>query len=78
MCVGTGGASAHRAGINFAKDFVLAGTASEKLYGMAESLWEPDLGPDELFETISQAFPESHRSSTCIRSLEEQYAEPHV
>jgi len=41
--------------INFAKDFVLAGTASEKLYGMAESLWEPDLGPDELFETISQA-----------------------
>lgn len=25
------------------KDFVVAGTASDKLFGMAESLWEPDL-----------------------------------
>ncbi|KAH8916449.1 proteasome-domain-containing protein [Atractiella rhizophila] len=40
--------------INFAKDFVVSGTASEKLFGMAESLWEPDLAPEELFETISQ------------------------
>jgi 20S proteasome alpha/beta subunit len=29
--------------INFAKDFVVVGTASENLFGMAESLWEPDL-----------------------------------
>jgi hypothetical protein len=29
--------------INWAKDFVVAGTASEKLFGMAEGLWEPDL-----------------------------------
>jgi 20S proteasome subunit beta 3 len=29
--------------INWAKDFVVSGTASEKLYGMAEGLWEPDL-----------------------------------
>jgi len=36
------------------KDFVVSGTASDKLFGMAESLWEPDLGPEELFETISQ------------------------
>ncbi|GAA5867113.1 hypothetical protein JCM8547_006243 [Rhodosporidiobolus lusitaniae] len=40
--------------INFAKDFVVSGTASEKLFGMAESLWEPDLEPEDLFETISQ------------------------
>jgi len=40
--------------INFAKDFVVSGTASEKLFGMAESLWEPDLSPEDLFETISQ------------------------
>ncbi|KAL8292197.1 hypothetical protein RQP46_001663 [Phenoliferia psychrophenolica] len=40
--------------LNFAKDFVVSGTASEKLFGMAESLWEPELGPEDLFETISQ------------------------
>ncbi|KAJ6621142.1 20S proteasome subunit beta 3 [Mycena sp. CBHHK59/15] len=33
---------------------VVAGTASEKLYGVAEGLWEPDLEPEDLFETISQ------------------------
>lgn len=40
--------------INFAKDFVVSGTASEKLFGVAEGLWEPDLEPEDLFETISQ------------------------
>jgi 20S proteasome subunit beta 3 len=40
--------------LNFAKDFVVAGTASDKLYGVAEGLWEPDLEPEDLFETISQ------------------------
>ena len=25
------------------------------MYGMCESLWEPDLEPDDLFETIAQA-----------------------
>lgn len=40
--------------LNFAKDFVVAGTASSKLYGLAEGLWEPDLGPEDLFEAISQ------------------------
>ncbi|KAF9073745.1 20S proteasome subunit beta 3 [Rhodocollybia butyracea] len=40
--------------LNFAKDFVVAGTASSKLYGAAEGLWEPDLEPEQLFETISQ------------------------
>jgi len=36
------------------QDFVVSGTASEKLFGMAESLWEPDLEPEDLFETVSQ------------------------
>lgn len=40
--------------INYAKDFVVAGTASEKILGVAESLWEPDLEAEDLFETISQ------------------------
>lgn len=36
-------------------DFVVAGTCTEQLYGMCESLWKPDMEPDDLFETISQA-----------------------
>ncbi len=35
-------------------DFVVAGTCSENLYGMCESLYEKDMGPDRLFETVSQ------------------------
>lgn len=62
--------------IEFAKDFVVTGTASDQLFGTCEGLWEPDLvsrclfesgrdcydleltrfqGPEDLFETISQA-----------------------
>lgn len=37
------------------EDFVVAGTCSEQLYGMCEALWEPDMEPNQLFETISQA-----------------------
>lgn len=40
--------------INFAKDFVVSGTASSELFGVAEGLWEPDLEPEDLFETVSQ------------------------
>ncbi|KFQ72395.1 Proteasome subunit beta type-3, partial [Phaethon lepturus] len=36
-------------------DFVVSGTCSEQMYGMCESLWEPEMEPDHLFETISQA-----------------------
>ena len=36
--------------------FIVAGTATDQLYGMLEALYEPDLGPEELFETMSQAF----------------------
>jgi len=37
------------------EDFVVSGTCTEQMYGMCESLWEPDMEPDDLFETISQA-----------------------
>ncbi|OLL25733.1 putative proteasome subunit beta type-3, partial [Neolecta irregularis DAH-3] len=40
--------------IDFAKTFVVAGTATEQLYGMCEGLYEPGLEPEDLFETISQ------------------------
>lgn len=36
-------------------DFVVGGTCTEQLYGMCESLYEPDMEPDDLFESISQA-----------------------
>lgn len=41
--------------IDLAKDFVVSGTASDQLYGMCEALYEPNLEPEDLFETISQA-----------------------
>jgi len=37
------------------EDFAVSGTCSDQLFGMCESLWEEDLGPDQLFEVISQA-----------------------
>jgi 20S proteasome subunit beta 3 len=37
------------------EDFVVSGTCTEQMYGMCESLWVPDMGPDELFQNISQA-----------------------
>lgn len=40
--------------MSFAKDFAVCGTSENALYGMAESLWKPDMSPDELFEVISQ------------------------
>lgn len=42
--------------IDLAHDFVVSGTATDQLYGMCESLYEPNLEPEDLFETISQAF----------------------
>lgn len=41
--------------IDYSHDFIVSGTASDQLYGMCESLYEPNLEPEELFETISQA-----------------------
>lgn len=37
-----------------AHDFMVAGTSPESLYGMCESMWRPDMNPEELFEVISQ------------------------
>lgn len=35
-------------------DFVVGGTCSQNLYGLCESMYRPDLSPDELFETAAQ------------------------
>eukprot|EP00049_Salpingoeca_infusionum_P009322 m.154848 g.154848 ORF g.154848 m.154848 type:complete len:205 (+) comp14301_c4_seq1:372-986(+) len=37
------------------RDFVVGGTSSQQLYGMCESLYRPNMEPDDLFETVSQA-----------------------
>lgn len=37
------------------QDFVVSGSCDEQLYGMCETLWEPNLSPDELFEVAAQA-----------------------
>eukprot|EP00051_Salpingoeca_urceolata_P027285 m.480822 g.480822 ORF g.480822 m.480822 type:complete len:205 (+) comp21964_c0_seq1:89-703(+) len=39
---------------NVPADFVVGGTASEQLYGICESMWRPDMEPEDLFETVSQ------------------------
>ena len=41
------------------KDFVTGGTPEEQLMGMCETTWEPNMGPDQLFECISQVFDKS-------------------
>eukprot|EP00039_Didymoeca_costata_P018237 m.332686 g.332686 ORF g.332686 m.332686 type:complete len:205 (-) comp16989_c0_seq1:187-801(-) len=40
---------------NMPEDFVVGGTCSEQLYGICESLFKPDLEPDDLFEVIAQS-----------------------
>lgn len=37
------------------KDFAVAGTCAESLLGTCETFYRPDLGPDDLFETVSQS-----------------------
>ena len=41
--------------IETAKDFMVAGTSTDSLLGVCESLWRPDMEAEELFETLSQA-----------------------
>ncbi|KCV68425.1 20S proteasome subunit beta 3 [Fonticula alba] len=36
-------------------NFVVAGTCTENLYGMCETLFRPDMDADDLFETVAQA-----------------------
>ena len=38
----------------FTEDFAVAGTCTENLYGMCESLWRPNMEKEDLFETASQ------------------------
>ncbi|CAE7747395.1 PBC1 [Symbiodinium microadriaticum] len=38
----------------FTEDFVVSGTCTSNLHGMCESLYRPDMEPDELFEVLSQ------------------------
>ncbi len=40
--------------IDFAKDFIVSGTASDQLFGTCEGLWEPDLVHDILTSQKSQ------------------------
>ncbi|GMI34319.1 hypothetical protein TrCOL_g13855 [Triparma columacea] len=39
----------------YTDDFVVSGTCTGNLYGMCETLYKPDLEPDDLFETLAQA-----------------------
>merc|ERR1712159_147291 len=36
------------------EDFVVGGTCTEQLFGVCESMYRPNLGPEDLFETLSQ------------------------
>lgn len=38
-----------------ADDFVVSGTCTGNLYGMCETLYQPNMDPDQLFETLAQA-----------------------
>lgn len=38
-----------------AEDFVVSGTCTGNLYGMCETLYQPNMDPDQLFETLAQA-----------------------
>lgn len=37
------------------KNFVVAGNCTGNLFGMAESLYRPDMNPEDLFETLAQS-----------------------
>ncbi len=54
-------------------DFVAGGTCEEQLMGMCETLWEPNMGPGQLFECISQVrFQLSGRSYIQSRGVSYQ------
>ena len=38
----------------FTDNFILAGDCTEAMYGLCESMYKPDLEPDDLFETLAQ------------------------
>jgi len=38
----------------YTDDFILAGDCTEAMYGLCESMYTPDLEPDDLFELVAQ------------------------
>ena len=38
----------------YTDDFMVAGDCTEALYGLCESMYRPNLEPDDLFETLAQ------------------------
>ena len=38
----------------YTDDFILAGDCPEAMYGLCESIYKPDLEPDQLFEVLAQ------------------------
>ena len=38
----------------YTDDFIVAGDCTEALYGLCESMYRPNLEPDDLFETLAQ------------------------
>ena len=38
----------------YTDNFVVGGTCNEALYGMCESLYKPEMEPEDLFEVVSQ------------------------
>lgn len=41
--------------VNHSKDFVVSGNCSAQIYGMCETLWQPNMDANQLFEIISQS-----------------------
>ena len=38
----------------YTDDFMVAGDCTEAVYGLCESMYRPNLEPDDLFETLAQ------------------------
>lgn len=53
--------------IDFAKDFIVSGTATEQLFGMCENLWEPDLVRSRTHSPLLPSrFPGAERSHVLL------------
>ncbi|TRY76915.1 hypothetical protein TCAL_02664 [Tigriopus californicus] len=60
------------------EDFVVGGTAEEQLLGMCETVWSPDMDPDQLFESVSQALVNAvDRDASAGWGAEITIIEPH-
>jgi len=42
-------------------DFVVGGTCADQLYGVCEVMWEPEMTPEQTFESTAQAHDERSR-----------------